>query len=99
MIEDIQKYDANHFLLGHESICDLDEMDVFWRELTSCNRAVTSTSLDIAITNFEKEHERTPNENEMFFYKHLLMINVYSYSIRRKFKPTLTALMLRGLRF
>lgn len=67
MIEDIQKYDADHFLLGHESICDLDEMDVFWRELTSCNRAVTSTSLDSAITNFEKEHERTPNENEMFF--------------------------------
>lgn len=67
MIEDMQKYDADHFLLGHESICDLDEMDVFWRELTSCNRAVTSTSLDSAITNFEEEHERTPNENERFF--------------------------------
>lgn len=27
MIEDIQKYDAIHFILGHESICDLDEMN------------------------------------------------------------------------
>ncbi|MFS0870357.1 MBL fold metallo-hydrolase [Paenibacillus xylanilyticus] len=69
MIQDIQKYDADHFLLGHESICDLDEMDVFWRELTSCCRAVTSTSLDSAIETFEKDHQRTPNENEMFFLK------------------------------
>ncbi|NUU79780.1 MBL fold metallo-hydrolase [Paenibacillus xylanilyticus] len=69
MIQDIQKYDADHFLLGHESICDLDEMDVFWRELISCSRAVTSTSLDCAIETFEKDHQRTPNENEMFFLK------------------------------
>lgn len=32
MIKDIQKYDASHFLLGHESICDIDEMNVFWQE-------------------------------------------------------------------
>ncbi|MGF9697901.1 MBL fold metallo-hydrolase [Paenibacillus sp. MABNR03] len=69
MIQDIQKYDADHFLLGHESICDLDEMDVFWRELISCSRAVTSTSLDCAIETFEKDHQRTPNENEMFYLK------------------------------
>ncbi|WDH96907.1 MBL fold metallo-hydrolase [Paenibacillus urinalis] len=69
MIEDIQKYDANHFLLGHESICDLDEMNVFWDQLTSCNRAVNSTSLDHAIECFEQNNLRSPQGDELFFLK------------------------------
>lgn len=69
MIQDIQMYDAEHFLLGHESICDQEEMDVFWRELTTSSRAVTSTSLEQAITSFEKEQLREPNGNELFFLK------------------------------
>src|SRR5690606_14317123 len=35
MMKDIQKYDAEMFLLGHESICDLDEINVYWEELTA----------------------------------------------------------------
>lgn len=69
MIEDIQKYDASHFLLGHESICDIDEMNVFWKELTSSSRAAKSTSLDRAIESFGKDNNRYPNENELFFLK------------------------------
>jgi hypothetical protein len=54
MIQDIQMYDAEHFILGHESICDREEMDVFWRELTISSRAVTSTPLEQAKASFEK---------------------------------------------
>lgn len=67
MIEDIQKYDAIHFLLGHESICDLDEMKAYWNELIAACQAVTSTSLEQAIESFEANNNRAPNDNERFF--------------------------------
>lgn len=69
MIQDIQKYDADMFLLGHESICDLDEMNKFWKELTTASKAVTSTSLDHAIKSFKVENNRDPNDDELFFIK------------------------------
>ncbi|KMK75600.1 MBL fold metallo-hydrolase [Alkalihalobacillus pseudalcaliphilus] len=67
MIEDIQKYQAKYFLLGHESICDLAEMDLYWKELQIANKAVKSTSLEEAMIHFEKEFKRKANENETFF--------------------------------
>ncbi len=67
MIEDIQKYDAELFLLGHESICDLNEMNIYWEELTTANRVVKSTSLEDAIECFKVENKRDPNDNELFF--------------------------------
>lgn len=69
MIRDIQKYDADMFLLGHESICDLDEMNMFWKELTAASNAVTSISLDHAIESFKVENNRDPNDDELFFIK------------------------------
>lgn len=69
MIEDIRKYDATHFLLGHESVCDTEEMDQYWKELISTSKAVTSASLEEAIAAFEADHDRKPNENELFFLK------------------------------
>lgn len=69
MIEDIQKYNAEVFLLGHESICDLDEMTTFWRELRAASRAVNSSSLENAIESFMLENNRNPNDNELFFIK------------------------------
>lgn len=69
MIEDIQKYDANYYLLGHESICDLDEMNLYWKELISTSNVTNSTSLEKAIADFELVNNRTPNSNEHFFLK------------------------------
>ena len=69
MIEDVQKYNAEVFLLGHESICDLDEMTTFWRELRAASRAVNSISLENAIESFKLENNRTPNDDELFFIK------------------------------
>ncbi|CDO02985.1 Metallo-beta-lactamase superfamily protein [Oceanobacillus picturae] len=69
MIKDIQKYDAEMFLLGHESICDLNEMNVYWEELTAANQAVNSTSLEQAMKSFKEENNREPNDNERFFIK------------------------------
>lgn len=67
MIEDIQKYDADYFLLGHESICDVDEMNTYWQELKAANQAAKSTSLHEATACFKAENKREPNENELFF--------------------------------
>lgn len=67
MIEDITKYNAEMFLLGHESICDLNEMNIYWEELTTANRAVKSASLEDAIEYFKADNKREPNDNELFF--------------------------------
>lgn len=67
MIEDIQKYGAEQFLLGHESICDTAEMDTYWAELIAASQAVISPSLDDAIECFKIENGRKPNDNELFF--------------------------------
>jgi glyoxylase-like metal-dependent hydrolase (beta-lactamase superfamily II) len=72
MIEDIQRYDAVHFLLGHESICDQEEMDMFFGQLTACSQAVCSTSLDDAMISFEREQGRAPVGDELFFLKALV---------------------------
>ncbi|WP_042473353.1 MBL fold metallo-hydrolase [Bacillus ndiopicus] len=69
MINDIKKYDAEMFLLGHESICDSNEMNIYWEELTTTNRVVTSASLEDAIDCFKAENKREPNDNELFFLK------------------------------
>ncbi|MBB4825618.1 glyoxylase-like metal-dependent hydrolase (beta-lactamase superfamily II) [Sporosarcina luteola] len=67
MIKDIQKYDAEWFLLGHESICDIEEMDIYWRELTASSQAVLWDSLENAIQRFMETNQREPNDNELFF--------------------------------
>lgn len=69
MIGDIQKYEAEMFVLGHESICDLQEMDLYWKELRAANLAVTSASLESAEQSFRTENRREPNDNELFFLK------------------------------
>lgn len=69
MIKDIKKYNAEMFLLGHESICDSNEMNIYWEELTTASRAVKSTSLENAIKCFKVENKRDPNDNELFFLK------------------------------
>lgn len=69
MIKDIQKYDAGMFLLGHESICDSNEMNIYWEELTAASHVVKSTSQEDAIESFKVENNRDPNDNELFFIK------------------------------
>ena len=69
MIEDIQKFDASHFIAGHESICDIEEMDLFWKELRLASKATNSTSLEESLETFEKENKRKPIGDELFFIK------------------------------
>lgn len=69
MIKDIQKYDSEFFLLGHESICDKDEMNMYWKELTTASQATKSASLESAIECFKVDNKRDPNDNELFFIK------------------------------
>ncbi|MEK4426458.1 MBL fold metallo-hydrolase [Solibacillus sp. FSL K6-1523] len=86
MIEDIQKYDAEMFLLGHESICDLNEMTQFWIELTAASEAVTSSSLEQAIESFKLENKREPNDDELFYIK--AFVNDYIIQSKYALKNT-----------
>lgn len=69
MIEAVQKYNAEAFLLGHESICDLEEMQTFWGELRAASEAAKSSSLENAIESFKLENKRNPNDDELFYIK------------------------------
>ncbi|MDG5471285.1 MBL fold metallo-hydrolase [Jeotgalibacillus sp. ET6] len=69
MMNDIQKYKAEMFLLGHESICDSNEMNIYWEELTAASQAVKSPSLEEAMESFKAANKREPNDNEVFFIK------------------------------
>lgn len=69
MIKDIQKYDAELFLLGHESICDSNELNIYWNELATASQVIKPTSLESAIESFKAEYKRGPNDNELFFIK------------------------------
>ncbi|WP_404457919.1 MBL fold metallo-hydrolase [Oceanobacillus kapialis] len=69
MINDISKYNAEKFILGHESICDLNEMNLYWEELTAASKAVKSISLEDALESFKSQNNRDPNDNEIFFIK------------------------------
>ena len=69
MIKDIQQYDAKMFLLGHESICDVNEMNIYWEDLITASQAAKSTSLENAIESFKNENKREPNDNDLFFIK------------------------------
>ena len=69
MIEDVQKYNAEAFLLGHESICDLEEITTFWRDLRAACKAVNTSSLEEVLESFKLENNRTPNDDELFFIK------------------------------
>jgi hypothetical protein len=46
------------FLLCHESICDSNEMNIYWEELTTASQVVKTTSLEIAIETFKAENKR-----------------------------------------
>lgn len=67
MIRDIQKYDAEIFLLGHETLCDVEEMAIYWEELTAASQAVKSPSIENAVALFKEVNKREPNDNERFF--------------------------------
>lgn len=67
MIKEIQKYDAEYFLLGHESICDREEMNMYWNELLSTNQVTTSPSIDEATNSFISTFKREPNQHETIF--------------------------------
>jgi len=67
MIDDIEKYNAELYLLGHESLCDKNEMKLYWEELTTTCSVVKSKSLQDAIKCFKVETNREPNDNELFF--------------------------------
>lgn len=69
MIQDIERYDAEHFLLGHESICDSEEMKIFFEQLIACSKSVKTASLEEAISLFEREQRRVPVGDELFFLK------------------------------
>lgn len=69
MIQDIQKFDAEWSVLGHESICDREEMELYWKELAAASEAVQSVSLEEAEEKFRVQNKREPNDNELFFIK------------------------------
>ncbi|MFB4160296.1 MBL fold metallo-hydrolase [Geomicrobium sp. JSM 1781026] len=67
MIADAKKYEADWTVLGHESVCDNEEMNLYWRELASSSRAAHTRSFADSINTFRLLEGREPTDNEMLF--------------------------------
>jgi flavorubredoxin len=68
LLQEVDTYDAEYYLCSHESICDKEEMQSYWNDL-NMGLAMTKgcSSIEEAITNFEKHYNKNPSKNDLFF--------------------------------
>lgn len=68
MIEKIEKYPADHYVLSHESLCDREEIVDFWKQLKLTGEVVGEESnQEVVKENFLQTMKRKPSEDEKFF--------------------------------
>ncbi|WP_432665598.1 MBL fold metallo-hydrolase [Wukongibacter baidiensis] len=67
MIEKIEEFDAEHYIISHEELCDKKEMDEFWSQLRAAEEVVgKTTSAEEAIKRFSEKFGKEPSEDEVF---------------------------------
>lgn len=70
MIDIIESYDTEYYILSHESLCDRKEIVDFWEQLRITGQAVEeSASVEEAIKRFSDTYNREPSKDEAFFIK------------------------------
>lgn len=76
MIEKIESFVADHYIISHETICDRKEIVEFWEQLKSTGEIVgEDTLVDEAIKRFENKYNRQPSEDETFFINCFANVN------------------------
>lgn len=68
MMNEIDSYGADHFLLSHESICTRDEMDSYWKDLNmGMDMTEGCSTVEQVIANFKNTYNKEPSRNDLFF--------------------------------
>ncbi len=76
MIEKIEEFDAEHYIISHEELCDKKEMDEFWNQLRSAEEVVGKTiSVEDATKRFSDKFSRLPCEDEVFYINCFANVN------------------------
>lgn len=76
MIEKIEKFDADHFIISHEEPYDKKGIDEFWNKLRTAGKIVgRGISSEKAIKRFSKVYHRMPSEDEEFYINCFANVN------------------------
>lgn len=68
MIDIIEKYNAEYYILSHESLCDRKEISDFWKQLNLAEQIVgKDISVEISNKRFIDKFKREPSKDEAFF--------------------------------
>ncbi|MGH4119175.1 hypothetical protein [Clostridium sp.] len=76
MIDKIEKYYAEYYVISHEPVCDRKEISDFWELLrTTAQIACEVTSAKHAIRLFMNKFNREPSENEKSYIEGFINAN------------------------
>lgn len=68
MMKEIDNYEANYYLLSHESICTKEEMESYFNDINmGLDMSKGCTTIEEAIENFKVFYNREPSKNDLFF--------------------------------
>lgn len=76
MVDEIQKFDADYFVVSHEELFSKKDIDNLFNQLKIAGEIVDiSTSLEGVIEQFSKLYNREPSEEETFYIKCFVNVN------------------------
>lgn len=76
MIDEIEKFEADYFIISHEELYDKKHINEFWSQLRNAGKIVgTSTSSEEAIKRFSETYNRMPSEDEAFYLECFANVN------------------------
>jgi glyoxylase-like metal-dependent hydrolase (beta-lactamase superfamily II) len=68
MIDEIDKYDAIHYIISHEPVYDKKQISELWNQLRAAGQVVgKDTSVEEAVKRFSDTFNRQPSEDETFY--------------------------------
>lgn len=76
MIDEIEKFEADYFIIGHQELYYKKDINEFWSQLRNAGKIVgTDISSEEATKRFSKTYNRMPSEDEAFYIKCFANVN------------------------
>ncbi len=76
MIDEIEKFEADYFIIAHEELYDKKHINELWSQLRTAGKIVgTDTSSEEATKRFSETYNRMPSEDEAFYIKCFANVN------------------------
>lgn len=76
MIDEIEKFDADHYIISHEEVYCKKEIDELWNQLRTVGEIVGGNiSVEESTKRFEDSLNRLPSEDEVFYINCFVNVN------------------------